>query len=267
MTASFPKSLVILGSGIKTISHLTTESIPYIEKSDIVLYLVNEPILKEWITKYSQKSMSLDDIYFSTRKRIEAYKKISEFVCEQLDVYDRVCFVLYGHPTTFAEPGLAAATSVGKTRTDTEVIILPGVSALDCLLCDLRLDPSVRGCFSVEANELLLYNKRLDKSVHNIVWQVGMIGNIGAPTYTLNRECLDFLKEYLLEVYDESHILILYEASIFPFKPHKEKRFELKNISKQEFTPLSTIYIPPVGTDKLNMIALERLGLSRKDLQ
>ena len=42
-------SLVVVGSGIKFMSHLTIEAKSYIEQSDKVLYLVNDPLMKKWI--------------------------------------------------------------------------------------------------------------------------------------------------------------------------------------------------------------------------
>ena len=44
-----PKKLIITGSGIKSLSHLTVESQAAIEQADIVLYLLNEPILAQWV--------------------------------------------------------------------------------------------------------------------------------------------------------------------------------------------------------------------------
>jgi hypothetical protein len=56
-------SLVVVGSSIKFISHLTTEAKTYIEQSNKVLYLVNEPAIKEWVApiqkpKYDKKMLS-----------------------------------------------------------------------------------------------------------------------------------------------------------------------------------------------------------------
>ncbi len=56
-------SLIIVGSGIKFLSHLTTEAKAYIEQSEKVLYLVNEPVMKQWIQSTNPLSESLDPLY------------------------------------------------------------------------------------------------------------------------------------------------------------------------------------------------------------
>src|SRR5687767_5091417 len=101
-------SLFVVGCGIKFYAHLTTEAITYIQQSDIVLYLVNDPILKEWIQKQNQSSESLDYLYVSSSVRSEAYQHITDYVLKHLYQNKHVCFVLYGHPSVFSRPGLEA---------------------------------------------------------------------------------------------------------------------------------------------------------------
>ena len=42
-------SLVVVGTGIKTVGQMTPESIAWIEKADSVLYVVGDPIAEEAI--------------------------------------------------------------------------------------------------------------------------------------------------------------------------------------------------------------------------
>lgn len=77
-------SLVVVGSGIKFFAHLTTEAITYIQQSDVVLYLVNDPILKLWIQKQNKNTESLDFLYHSSPLRAEVYRRIADYVLEHL---------------------------------------------------------------------------------------------------------------------------------------------------------------------------------------
>ena len=82
--------------------------------------------------------------------------------------------IFYGHPGVFVSPthrALALARQEGY-----EAKMLPGISAEDYMFADLDFDPSVYGCMTCEASELLLRNRRLNPSVHNVIWQVGSIG-------------------------------------------------------------------------------------------
>ena len=82
--------------------------------------------------------------------------------------------VFYGHPGVFVSPthrALALASKEGYYAK-----MLPGISAEDYMFADLDFDPSVYGCMTCEASELLLRNRRLNPSTHNIIWQVGSVG-------------------------------------------------------------------------------------------
>ncbi|OAX42037.1 hypothetical protein K503DRAFT_780202 [Rhizopogon vinicolor AM-OR11-026] len=50
--------------------------------------------------------------------------------------------------------------------------MLPGISAEDYMFADLEFDPSLHGCKTCEATEILLRDKPLDPSIQNIIWQV-----------------------------------------------------------------------------------------------
>ena len=64
--------LFVVGSGIKSISHISQETKVIIQQSDKVLYLLNEDSLKDWVKRESKSSESLEPIYFSSSKRIDS---------------------------------------------------------------------------------------------------------------------------------------------------------------------------------------------------
>ena len=56
----------------------------------------------------------------------------------------RLCAVVYGHPGVFV---YASHEAVRRCRLEgLPARMLPGISAEDCLLADLGVDPGVRGC-------------------------------------------------------------------------------------------------------------------------
>ena len=147
-------SLVVVGTGIKFLSHLTVEAKAYIQQSDIVLFLVNEPAMKEWILKNSKQAESLDFLYFKYSLRKECYQAIAEYILEALRKIQHVCVVFYGHPSVFVDPGIEAVKIALNEGFYSK--ILPGISAADCLYADLLIDPGTRGCHSFEATRLIL---------------------------------------------------------------------------------------------------------------
>ena len=86
----------------------------------------------------------------------------------------QVLGIFYGHPGVFVSPSHRA---IGIARDEGyRVNMLPGISAEDYMFADLGFDPAVRGCMTQEATSLLIYRRKLDPSIHNIIWQVGAIG-------------------------------------------------------------------------------------------
>jgi len=259
------KKLVITGFGIKFLSHLTTESKAYISKADKVLYLVNEPLTKEWIKKNTCQHEELDNIYFSHEKRVDSYKAITKKIIDELNVYDFVCVVIYGHPSVFAQPGLDAAIKT-SAELNIETIILPAISAVDCLYADLMVDPGEQGCFSVDATELLLFDKVFDPTCHLVLWQLGMIGNLGLPSEDVSLENLNLLVDKLLESYEPDHVVKLYEAAMYPGMEPTISTFSLKDLSEQRINNISTLYVPPRKPKGINMQVLYSMGLGLDDI-
>ena len=56
------KRYALVGSGIKSISHLTQESTIFMADCEKLFILVNEPILKEYLLKQYQHAEPLDDL-------------------------------------------------------------------------------------------------------------------------------------------------------------------------------------------------------------
>lgn len=221
------------------------------------MYLVNEPITKQWIERYSKLSESLDPIYFSENDRQNSYDKIRDKILAELETYDFITVVLYGHPTIFADPGLQAIVAAQKNSIET--IILPGISVENCLYADLKIDPGLFGCFHVEATELLLYDKIIDPTAHICIWQVGMIGNRSVPCFNQTTNHLKLLRSKLKNYYPEDHKAILYEAAMYTGVEPKIHQFSLCDIENQSIGTLSTLYIPPLAQRKPNMDILSQL--------
>ena len=84
-----------------------------------------------------------------------------------------VTFAIHGHPLIAVHPPflvLEMANALGL-----RVEVLPGISAIDTLLADLRIDPVVHGVQMYEATDLLLRRRPLQNDVPAIIWQVGTL--------------------------------------------------------------------------------------------
>jgi uncharacterized protein YabN with tetrapyrrole methylase and pyrophosphatase domain len=252
--------LIVVGSGIKSISHLTEETKRVIQSADKVLYLINEDNLKQWIQREAKNSESLDSIYFSSEKRIEAYQAITNHIIEEYMKVSILCVVFYGHPTVFADSALNAVKQIKKDGGET--IILPAVSALDCLFSDLEIDPGDQGCFSIEATELVLFERYIDVHAHLILWQVANFGRTdGKKTNNLS-----ILKDYLISYYPADYSICLYEAPSLPTCAPRIEWIQLCNLELSVISSITTVYIPPLEKKAISNKYLRLLNLTVDDL-
>jgi tetrapyrrole methylase family protein / MazG family protein len=259
------KKLALIGSGIKSISHLTIEAQAYIKQADCVLYLVNEPIFEKWLIKYCKKCISLENHYFLYKKRAESYKKIADEILNYTEEYDFVSIVLYGHPTIFSSPGLDAIRMARERNIET--VVLPGISSEDCLFADLEVDPSQNGCLSVEAMSFLIFDDKVDKNYDLVIWQLGMVGNV-APVIKQNvKNGLSLIQEKLLKSYSPQHEAILYEAALYPGIKPKITKFAIELLINQNISSISTLYIPAENKRLPDEKVISKLNLKIEDFQ
>ncbi len=253
-------SLTVVGSGIKLLSHLSTEARAHIEQSDKVLYLVNDPLLQEWIAKNSKSSENLDDLYQKYPLRKDCYQAITDYILEVLKTEITLCVVAYGHPTVFAHPLLQAVIQAKKECLDAK--ILPAISAEDCLFADLLINPGDVGCASFEATDFMLYQRQWDVHSHLLLWQVGVIGLLSQPRQGYdNRKGAQLLVNYLTKKYDLNHPAVLYEAAQYPYFEPRIEHCVLKQLPELEYSAISTLYVPPAGKAKRDDSVLKYLGV------
>lgn len=258
-------SLVIVGSGIKFMAHLSTEAMAYIKQSDKVLYSVNEPAMESWIEKNNSNAESLNPLENDNNLRLDFYREMTNHIVNSVKKPQHVCVVFYGHPTIFARSALDAAHLIKQAGYFTR--ILPGISAEDCLFADLRIDPGSHGCLSYETTDLLIRERPISTSSHLILWQVGMIGSLKKPNRHDNKPGLQLLFNYLKNFYPENHQIYSYQAALYPHTEPQIACFNLKKLTGIEFSSLSTLYIPPLRQAKINLAMLTALNIQLCDLQ
>jgi len=249
--------ITIVGSGIKSLSHLTIEAQSYITNSDKVLYLINEPAMQEWIQQNSKSHESLFNQYSKNTLREKNYEAIAEYIVETAKHLSSLCVVVYGHPTVFVQPSIIAANLARKNNDN--VTILPGISSEDCLFADLEINPGDCGCASYEATDLLLHKRAFDTSSHLIIWQPYVIGLLARPVEHDPKQGLILLTELLLEKYNPDHNVTLYEAAQYPMFEPKITRIPLKDLPDSKVNGLTTLYIKPGNKKEICDKMLQKL--------
>jgi uncharacterized protein YabN with tetrapyrrole methylase and pyrophosphatase domain len=251
-------SLVVVGTGISA-GHLTLEARSYISSAQKVLYCVADVATEQQILNLKPDAESLYVLYGEGKPRRETYQQMTDRTLECIREGLRVCVAYYGHPGIFVNP---SHRSIRIARAEGfSARMVPAVSSLDCLFCDLGIDPST-GCQMYEATDLLLRQRQIDPSCHTILWQVAATGDLKFSFKGFNNRNTLHVVDYLLKFYPKEHELTIYEAAQYPVCEPIIEKVKLGDLGEARLTGVSTLYIPPHQKPHLYMTMLNRLGLS-----
>jgi len=124
--------------------------------------------------------------------------------------------------------------------------MLPGISAEDYMFADLEFDPALSGCKTCEATEILLRDKPLDPSIHNIIWQVGSVGVVDME---FSKSKFHLLVDRLEKDFGPDHKVVHYIGAVLPQSTTTMDTFTIADLRKEDvakqFGTISTLYIPP----------------------
>ncbi|CAE6534975.1 unnamed protein product [Rhizoctonia solani] len=153
-----PGSLTIAGSGV----------------SDRVHYLVPDPATQAYIRQRYLCTNDLAKYYRENQSRYKSYIDMSEVILRDVRAGYKVVAIINGHPGSTASPA-HRALEIARWESY-QVQMLPAISPQDCMIADLGIDPSMYGCMISEAAELLAHERSLNTLVHNIILNIGGIG-------------------------------------------------------------------------------------------
>jgi hypothetical protein len=252
-------SLIVVGSGIKSIGHITIEARGWIAEADIVLYLVADPATKIWIQHTNTNSVDLAVYYDDVKVRLDTYREITGEIVRRVREGLDVCVVFYGHPGVFARSSHEAIRSVRAEGY--RAAMLPAVSALDCLFADLGVDPAYPGCQMFEATDFLVCRRHINTGCHVVLWQVGFVGDPGHSSAGYDGHNLPVLIEELQRIYGRDYEVVHYQAAQYPICPPLILRLPLSALQPDMVSSASTLYIPPKEPSSSDPIMAHRLGL------
>ena len=251
-------SLTVVGTGIDVTTQLTPGARAAIERSDEVLYLVADSLSALRIANLNPRARSLDEFYGPDKNRRQTYAEIVDTIVASAVAGADVCAVFYGHPGVFAYPGHEALARVREAGLPARM--LPAVSALDCLVADLGIDPGRTGLQSYEATYFLLHRPAIDPNAMLLLWQVGMIGELGGAATPAVKARFKLLIDQLRDCYGEAREALLYEASPYPGPEPAAARFHLGDSELPAPSPISTLCVladsvPPVDVKARALLA------------
>jgi uncharacterized protein YabN with tetrapyrrole methylase and pyrophosphatase domain len=256
----FDEQLIVIGTGIRTIGQMTLESVAWLKRADIVVYVVSDPIAEEMIkTLRPEGAESLYSCYGENKPRLQSYNEMIEKTLGYVRAGKRVCMAAYGHPGVFAYP---THESVRRARAEGfKARMLPGISAEDCMFADLNFDPAMAGCQSFEATDFLINGRVADNSSNLILWQIGVLGDTTFKSQRYDIKGMPQLLQKLYQSYSPYHDVYVYEAPIFPGVEPVIRKVPLYMLPYAGVSAISTLYIPPGTPPRPDYAAVQALGL------
>ena len=261
---SRPGQLTILGSGIET-AGFTAADEALIRAADQVFYCVADPATAVWLNSLRPDAYDLYVLYADDKKRYITYVEMTEAMLHYVRAGQHVVGIYYGHPGVFV---LSTHRAIQIARREGHrAVMRSAVSALDTLCADLGIDPSQPGLQTFEATDMLIRHRQPDRTVHLVLWQVGLIGELGYRRQGFLNQGFGLLLDYLEKVYGPDHTVIHYVGSRYPGVDPVVEKHTIRGLrvpaAQAAVTGISTFYLPPQVAAEVDAELLAQLGLLR----
>jgi precorrin-3B methylase len=246
MTQMTLPDVFIAGLGLQTATQITREVEQAIRDSREVLYLDTGVATRPYLDALCPRVTSLfEESYREERPRVNAYEHMAIRVIEAALDHPPVTFAIHGHPLVAAHPPFLVLELAGAMGL--RVAVLPGISAIDAILADLRIDPVVHGVQMYEATDLLLRRRPVQSDVPAIIWQIGPL-ETGLQSQRVSRpERFSRFIAHLRRYYPAQHEVVAIYCSPHPLLPPSILRFALEDMGDYapEIHSGFTLYVPP----------------------
>jgi uncharacterized protein YabN with tetrapyrrole methylase and pyrophosphatase domain len=253
-------ALTVIGTGIRAIGHVTLEARNVLRGADRVVYLVADPLTEKWILDLRPEAESLYDLYAEGKPRLETYHEMVERILQGVRAGSNVCAAFYGHPGVFVHPSFEAIRVAREEGY--QAVMLPGISADSCMFADLEIDPSAAGCQTYEATEFLVRPRRYDERTSLILWQIGLVGRFDFQLLVYESNGLTALVQMLADRYGTEHMVVIYEAALYPLYDSRIERVRLTDLPDADLSSISTLFVPPTEPATVDQATVARLGLT-----
>jgi precorrin-6B methylase 1 len=241
-------ALVVVGSGIQWGAQTTAAAERAIRGADRVLFAVADPWAARWLSSLNTTSESFQYPRDGT-PRADIYATMVARVLELLSQGNNVCAVFYGSPAWLTQPAHLAVR--GARERGYRARMLPGISAVECLLAELGIDPGEHGLHVYEATNFLVRSFPHNPHAHLVLCQVGIVGQRRSapalPRAGVLRG-LKLLRRQLSCHYPRDHKVVLYEAPQSPLQESRVEEHSIEMLCDVSTSALSTLYVPPLPT-------------------
>jgi len=252
-------SLVCVGLGMTLGAHITPICRSHIEQADVVFSLMSNGLVQLWLEEMHPDVRSLQPFYQEGKSRAISYEQMVSAMINEVKAGKKVIGAFYGHPGVFAgvpHKAIETAQQLGFTA-----YMEAGISAEDCLIADLGIDPGKVGCQQYEASQFMFYQRIVDPSAQLILWQIGVAGDKSLGKFSTGAAYRQVLIELLAENYPLNHPVILYEAKVLPIDTVRKETILLSELVDAKLSLHTTLVIPPCRAMQKNTTILNKLAV------
>jgi Tetrapyrrole (Corrin/Porphyrin) Methylases len=238
------RCLYVIGLGVKIPGHTTIEAADAMSRCGRIYSIVQEPP-DLWLPGGKAGEIPVVNVlgmYVEGAMRTQNYELVASVIFGALHEVHIVGYVTYGNPLAYdsvAQKLVRDAQTAGIP-----VYVVPGISSVDTILCDLGTDMAP-GIQIYEASWLVASRTPLNSGVATILLQLGHFGSARAH-YRVRRPArsLEDLIAYLCSFYPPSHSAFLVQSSP-KSQPAAIKRVRLDGLCEiREKDWAESIYIP-----------------------
>jgi uncharacterized protein YabN with tetrapyrrole methylase and pyrophosphatase domain len=250
--------IYVVGLGIKAIQHITREAEDAMRRSTSILYVDAGFGVEEYLQTLCPNTRCLLDHYQEMGDRRRTYRGMAAEVLDAALDDPPVCFATYGHPGIYVYP--TRLITDGAAALGMAVQVMPGISALDAIITDLKLDPGPQGLQMYEATDVLARTRPLQPDVPCLLWQVGALESALYSAKRGNPQRFLRLQRYLLRTYPEDHLVTMISSSTYQLLEPSMDTFPLSELAERvaQASQSGTLYIPAVGDRRVRDTELLR---------
>jgi hypothetical protein len=202
--------------------------------------------MHEWIRTLNEEALDLSAYYQPGESRTVTYRVIAAKVLQAAQEAGPTALALYGHPLVLST--LSRMVLAGSEWLGLPSLVVPGISSIDAIVSDLRIDPGDVALQVQEATDLLLYRRPIDPQRGLLLFQPAQAGTWLHSDHTRHAP-LRALADYLVAFYPASHVVCLVRSA--------SERCIDPLILKSSLAALPihgidlptdfTLYVPPIG--------------------
>lgn len=247
MTPTTPQGkLICVGTGMRMAGQVTPLAQSYLETADVVVSAVPNIFTRKWIQGIAKDFICVlgyyEDCDVEGKDRRDTYRRMADTILDQVRAGKTVCAAFYGHPGIFACISHMAIKDARAEGYSAEM--LPGISAEDCLVADLGIDPGRTGMQSMETTQFMIYERNIDPTAMFILWQPGLAGELSLKRFETTAARIQVLVDKLARHYPLDHTVILYEAATNPLEKTRIDKILLRDLPTAHMVGATTLVIP-----------------------